>query len=91
MNINEIITKHADEIYSMPRNKSVIISQEKTSEDVVQDVLLTAIKKFGRKNITEEEGWKYIYDHICLELFFQKKRKGDLVYMETLPDISDEE
>ena len=91
MTINTIIEKHYSELQSMCWDTDKTISQSKTSDDVFQDVIVTALKKYRNKEIDEEEGLKYIKDNFCLEMHFQPKRedKVKIVYMDYIENIKD--
>lgn len=75
MTISGIINKHFWELSAMCRDIDKTISNSKTSEDVFQDVMVTAIKKYKTNDIAEEEGFEYLKKTLLLELHFQFKRK----------------
>lgn len=91
MTISDIITKHYGELQSMCWDTDKTISMSKTSEDVFQDVIMTAMKKYKNKDIEEGEGLKYIQDNFKLEMHFQPKRedKVKLIYTDKLIDMAD--
>ena len=64
MTISEIITKYYDELHDKCE-KDVAISMSRTGEDILQDVCITAMRKYKEKNIDEEEAIKQ------LEEFYQ--------------------
>ena len=49
MKINDVIEKNYDFIMNMSRSPDIVVSQGKTSDDILQDALVTAIKKFKDK------------------------------------------
>lgn len=91
MKISDVITKHFDEFKSMVRNPDVVIENSNTSEDIFQSALLTAIKKYGDKDVDEIEAYEYTKKTILMEFLFCKKRikKDMLVYMDYLSDLPD--
>jgi DNA-directed RNA polymerase specialized sigma24 family protein len=85
MTINEIITNHYDELHAYCSSDKVI-SLSKTEEDILQDVLVTAMKKFKDKEITEREGMDYLKLTLYNEQLFQKARlkKDKLTFVENI-------
>lgn len=88
MKINEIIDKHFDELKSKCHNDDRVISMSRTSEDVLQDVCLTAMRKFKQKDIGEEEGMIYLQKTLWYELKFQVNRVDPrMSYMDDLSKV----
>ena len=54
MTISDIIEKHYDTL-KKEVNGELVISHSKTSEDTLQDVCLTALRKYKNTDIAEEE------------------------------------
>lgn len=90
MTINEIITKHYNTLHKEVSGE-VVISQARTTEDILQDVCLTAIRKFKQTDITEEEGLSYLKKTLFTEKHFSWNRKKNeiLIFTENIPDIVD--
>lgn len=90
MTINEIITKHYNTLHKEVSGE-VVISQARTTEDILQDVCLTAIRKFKQTDITEEEGLTYLKKTLFTEKHFSWNRKKNeiLIFTENIPDIVD--
>ena len=88
MLISDIITKHYDTL-KKEVNGEKVISHSKTSEDILQDVCLTALRKYKNTDISEEEGLSYLKKTLFTEKHFSWNRKKTdiLVYMENIPDI----
>lgn len=85
MKINEIIKKHFDELKSKCHNDDRVISLSRTSEDVLQDVFLTALRKFKEKEIGEDEGVIYLQKTLWYELKFQQNRiDTKIIYVDDL-------
>lgn len=86
MKIQQILDRHYKEFLDMCTNKDTIIYGGLTSEDILQNVCITAIRKFGDEEIEEEDGYKYIKDTLLLECFFSFKRKKKDSNIVFLPD-----
>ena len=88
MTISDIIEKHYDTL-KKEVNGELVISHSKTSEDILQDVCLTALRKYKNTDITEEEGLTYLKKTLFTEKHFSWNRKKTdiMVYMADIPDI----
>ena len=88
MTISDIIEKHYDTL-KKEVNGEKVISHSKTSEDILQDVCLTALRKYKNTDISEEEGLTYLKKTLFTEKHFSWNRKKTdiLVYMDNIPDI----
>ena len=88
MSIYDVIEKYFT-ILQKEVNGELVISQSRTTEDILQDVCLTAIRKYKDQDITEEEGLHYLKKTLYTEKHFSWNRKKNeiLVYTDTLPDI----
>ena len=88
MTISDIIEKHYDTL-KKEVNGEKVISHSKTSEDILQDVCLTALRKYKNTDISEEEGLTYLKKTLFTEKHFSWNRKKTdiLVYMADVPDI----
>lgn len=88
MTINDIITKYYALLKSRCHNDYKVISLSRTSEDVLQDVCLTALRKFKAKPICEGEGLEYLERTLYFELKFQVNRIDPrLTYVEDLGTV----
>ena len=76
MTIGEIITKHFNEFSGMVKNADIVIEEGNTYEDIFQNVMMTALKKYKGKEVDENEGLEYIKKTFLLEVFFSPKRKN---------------
>jgi hypothetical protein len=87
MTIKEIISKHYDELHGYCTGDKVI-SLSKTEEDILQDVCVTAMKKFKEKDIEESVGMDYLKLTLYNEQLFQcaRKKKDKLVLVESIDD-----
>ena len=89
MTISDIIEKHYDTL-KKEVNGELVISHSKTSEDILQDVCLTALRKYKNTDISEEEGLSYLKKTLFTEKHFSWNRKKTdiMVYMADIPDIN---
>lgn len=89
MTIQEIIEKHYN-ILHREVDGEIVISQGRTSEDILQDACITAIRKFKHHDIEEDEGLSYLKKVLFSEKHFSWKRKKNeiLVFTDSLPDIA---
>lgn len=76
----------------MSLRPDIVVSGGKTSDDVLSDIIYTALKKYKGKEIEEEEGVVYIRKSFLNEIRFQYKRlKSEKVtFMSEVPDTIDE-
>lgn len=89
MKISDIITKYYPK-YRSRMNTDKTICLGKTEEDVLDEVMLTALRVFGDKEITEEEGKAYLDKTLYQERhFIYKRKKGDRLVFGEMPDIPD--
>ena len=88
MTISDIINRHYDTL-KKEVNGELVISHSKTSEDILQDVCLTALRKYKNTDISEEEGLSYLKKTLFTEKHFSWNRKKTdiMVYMADVPDI----
>ena len=91
MNIREIIDSHYNELLN-DCNCDKVISQGRTECDILQDVCITAIRKFKEKEIDEDEGLSYLKKTLFTEMHFQfARKKGEIIiYTDNIQDIADE-
>lgn len=88
MKINEVISKHFEELKSKCHNDDKIISMSRTSEDVLQDVCLTAMRKYKNKDVDEQEALAYLQKTLFYELKFQLNRiDTKLVFVENFKNV----
>lgn len=91
MTISEIISKHYEKLKGYCHNDDTVISLGRTSEDIIQDVCVTALRKYKGRSIEEEEGLSYLKKTLSTELHFQyARKKGEmLIFTDNIPDISE--
>ena len=92
MTVSEVITKYFTVFSGMVRNQDKVIEDSRTSEDLFDDAMYTAMKKYKDKDVDETEAYDYICKTLLTEWFFAPKRKKrDIliftdVSFENLPD-----
>ena len=86
--IRDIISKHYDELLSQCSCDKVI-SQGRTECDILNDVCITAMRKFRENNIEEEIGYSYLKKTLFTEKHFQYSRlKSEIIiYMDDLREL----
>lgn len=60
-------------------NGEKIISCSKTGEDVLNDVVLRAIKNCGEKDFTFDEGKEYLFRKLSEEIYFGYRKEDKIV------------
>ena len=88
MTINDVLTKHYDKLYKISVKHNKVISQGRTPEDLLNDVCLTALRKFKDKDIEEQEGLDYLKKTLYTESIFQYNRiKNEIViFTDEIPE-----
>lgn len=87
MTIQQVITSNYYRLKSKCHNDYKVISLSRTSEDILQDVCLTAMRKFKGKDIEEQIGVEYLEKTLYYELRFQRNRVDTrVVYTDNLTE-----
>lgn len=87
MTIQQVITSNYYRLKSKCHNDYKVISLSRTSEDILQDVCLTAMRKFKGKDIDEQIGVEYLEKTLYYELKFQRNRVDTrVVYTDNLTE-----
>lgn len=91
MNIRDIIAKHYNNLYNTFVNDNKVISQSYTPEDILNSVILTAIRKYDDKDIPEEEGLSYLKKTLYTEHKFKYARKKNeiIIFTDSIPDVGE--
>jgi hypothetical protein len=76
MTIQEILAKHYNTFASMCINTDKAVYGGKTSEDILNDSIITIINHFGNMDISEEEGYEYAKKTFLMEEQFSYKKKS---------------
>lgn len=88
MKVGDVITKYFDQLHNEV-NGELVISQGRTTEDIFQDVCITAIRKYKDSDVDEEEALNYLKKTLFTEMHFSwNRKKGEiLTFTDSLPDI----
>ena len=87
MTINEILTKYYNKLYnSVVKHNKVIVGR--TPEDLLNDVCLTALRKFADEDIEESDGLSYLKKTLYTENHFQYNRikNETILFTDEIPD-----
>lgn len=76
MKISEIVEKEYPRLLKMCTRTDCAIYGGKTSEDLLGEAVLTAMKKFGEEDIDEEEGSAYLQKTFLESCLFSWKKKS---------------
>ena len=76
MKIRDILAKHYDEFREMLLNADTIVYGGKTSEDILNDSIITIINHYGDEDIDEEEGYQYAKKTFLMEEQFSWNKKS---------------
>ena len=89
MNVRDALEKNIEHFKSMSLRPDICVSKSQTSDDILQNVFLTTIKKFQDKDVEEDEIIKYVEKTFINEIKYQYKRlKSEIViYTDEIPDI----
>lgn len=87
MTIRTIIENHYSQLHNYCTSDKVI-SLSKTEEDILHDVLITAMRKFKERDITEDEGMSYLKLTLYNEQLMQTRRicKDKLIFVENISE-----
>lgn len=87
MTIREIIDSNYYYLHNFCSSDKVI-SLSKTEEDILHDVLITAMRKFKDKDISEQDGMSYLKLTLYNEQLMQTRRicKDKLVFVENISE-----
>ena len=75
MNIRDILSKYYPSFAKMCINTDKAVYGGKTSEDILNDSVITIINHYGNQDITEEEGYEYAKRTFLMEEQFAYKKK----------------
>ena len=90
MTINQIIDKYYPQFLEQCYNKDIPVYCGKTSEDILNDCVITLINKYGNKEIEEKEGYETFKKTFLMEeMFAHKKKDRDILVLSPDIDIYD--
>lgn len=75
MNIREILSKHYQDFADMCTSTDTAIYGGRTSEDLLNDAMVTVINHFGDNDVDEVEGYEYAKKTFLFNCQFAYKKK----------------
>lgn len=75
MNIREILSRHYGEFAEMCTNTDTAIYGGRTSEDLLNDAMITVINHYGDEDVDENEGYEYAKKTFLFNEVFSYKKK----------------
>ena len=86
MKIQEVLKRHYKEFLDMLKNQDVIVYKGKTSEDILNDAMITVIRHYGDMEVEEEEAFEYAKKTFLMEETFAfKKKDPNLFFISDYP------
>ena len=78
MKIEEGVSKYYDKLCSKCNNLDAVIYDSFTCQDILNETMIMAMKRFGSKDASEEEIYEYLKKIFFTELKFGfKRRRGE--------------
>ena len=93
MNIRDILSRHYGEFAEMCTNTDTAIYGGRTSEDLLNDAMITVINHYGDEDVDETEGYEYAKRTFLFnEVFSYKKKVSEdeqrIIFMDELPNTT---
>lgn len=93
MNIRDILSKHYQEFADMCTNTDTAIYGGRTSEDLLNDAMITVINHYKDEDVDENEGYEYAKKTFLFnEVFSYKKKVSEdeqrIVFVDELPNAT---
>ena len=86
MKIQEVLAKHYDDFRDMLLNPDTIVYKGKTSEDILNDAMITVIRHYGDMEVDETEAFEYSKKTFLMEeQFSYKKKDSNIVFLPEYP------
>lgn len=76
MKIHDIVAKHYPHFLRLCTRTDTAIYGGKTSEDLLGEAVVTALNKFGNREIEEQEGFDYLQKTFLESCLFAWKKKS---------------
>lgn len=74
MKINEAIEKYYNHFIAFAKATDRVITNGYSSNDVIHDMLLMSLRKWGDEDVDEETLFKYLEKSCAMQLKFQTKK-----------------
>ena len=75
MTISSILTKHYEEFLELCTKRDIALYGGKTSEDLLSECCLTLLKKYGEREMNEDDGIDILKKTFLEKCFFAYKKK----------------
>ena len=76
MTINEAIEKWYDHFIAFAKATDRVITNGYSTDDVIHDMLLMALRKWGEDDVDEQTLFDYLEKSCAMQLKFQNKKKN---------------
>lgn len=76
MTINEAIEKYYNHFIAFAKATDRVITNGYSSNDVLHDMFLMSLRKWGDEDVDEETLFKYLEKSCAMQLKFQNKKKN---------------
>lgn len=76
MGIQEIISSRYRDLSKLLKNTDTIVISGLTFDDIMHNVLITQLKKYGEKQLDPDDGYELLKHAILTEFLFLPKKKG---------------
>ncbi len=91
MRIRDVLAKHYQEFADMCTKTDIAIYGGRTSEDLLNDAMITVINHYKDEDVDEDEAYEYAKKTFLFnEVFAFKKKQGEdekrIVFVDALPE-----
>lgn len=76
MTVDEIISQRYQDLQKLLKNTDTIVYEGLTYDDILNNVLITQLRKFKDQDLDPEEGFEAIKRAVLTEFLFLPKKKG---------------
>jgi hypothetical protein len=76
MTVDEIISQRYQDLQKLLKNTDTIVYEGLTYDDILNNVLITQLRKFKDTDLDPEEGFEAIKRAVLTEFLFLPKKKG---------------
>lgn len=76
MTVDEIISQRYQDLQKLLKNTDTIVYEGLTYDDILNNVLITQLRKFKDQDLDPEEGFETIKRAVLTEFLFLPKKKG---------------
>lgn len=76
MTINEAIEKYYNHFIAFAKNSETLVYDGRSTVDIVQDMMLMSLRKWGDEDVEEQVLFDYLQRSIAMQLKFSRKKKS---------------